>query len=130
MLPTCNSESEEFCVGDGGAPTSPHGRTGAEKWGIGKPTSSPGLMSVEVLADILGVTAFPQNQLGTNYATSGVRTKIQGSSSSFGIFILYNSNPACSVPAVSTNITAAWASGVLADFAGVHADECRHFRIR
>src|SRR5580704_5994680 len=222
------------------APTSRHGRTGAEKWGIGKPTSSPGLMSVEVLADILGVAAFPQNQLGTNYATSGarneqintvgsgffpnaiptqqqienylkiihptglalyvvssggndvaaalntysgcttpaqmdvqnaamsladkisslqqhnaryiivanlpesfgnadqmacrqtyntalmaalnslgvsyawgdvngVRTKIQGSSSSFGISILYNSNPACSVPAVSTNITTAWA---------------------
>jgi hypothetical protein len=36
------------------APTSPHGRTGAQKWGIGKPTSSPGLMSVEVLANVLG----------------------------------------------------------------------------
>jgi phospholipase/lecithinase/hemolysin len=221
------------------APTSPHGRTGAEKWGIGKPTSSPGPMSVEVLASILDVTAFPQNQLGTNYATSGarnqeintvgsgffpnaiptqhqidnylkiihptgfalyvvssggndvaaalntyggctvaaqtdiqnaamsladkistlqqhnaryiivanlpesfgnadqmacrqtynaalmaalnslsvsyawgdvngVRMKIQSSSSSFGISILYNSNPACSVPSVSTNITTAW----------------------
>jgi phospholipase/lecithinase/hemolysin len=32
-------------------------------------------MSVEVLADILGVTAFPQNQLGTNYATSGARNE-------------------------------------------------------
>jgi hypothetical protein len=42
------------------APTSPHGRTGAQKWGIGKPTSSPGLISVEVLASSLGVTAFPQ----------------------------------------------------------------------
>jgi phospholipase/lecithinase/hemolysin len=57
------------------APTTPHGRTGAQKWGIGKPTSSPGLMSAEVLAHVLGVTAFPQNQLGTNYATSGARNQ-------------------------------------------------------
>jgi phospholipase/lecithinase/hemolysin len=57
------------------APTTLLGRTGAMKWGIGKPTSSPGLMSVEVLAHILGVTVLPQNQLGTNYATSGARNQ-------------------------------------------------------
>jgi phospholipase/lecithinase/hemolysin len=63
------------------APTSPHGKTGAEKWGIGRPTSSPGPMSVGVLGYILGVTAHPHNrlddhgELGTNYATSGARNR-------------------------------------------------------
>jgi phospholipase/lecithinase/hemolysin len=63
------------------APTSPHGKTGAEKWGIGRPTSSPGPMSVEVLGHILGVTTHPHNrlndsgELGTNYATSGARNQ-------------------------------------------------------
>jgi outer membrane lipase/esterase len=63
------------------APTSPHGKTGAEKWGIGRPTSSPGPMSVGVLGYILGVTTHPHNrlddqgELGTNYATSGARNK-------------------------------------------------------
>jgi outer membrane lipase/esterase len=63
------------------APTSPHGKTGAEKWGIGRPTSSPGPMSVEVLGHILGLTAHPHNRLddhgerGTNYATSGARNQ-------------------------------------------------------
>jgi len=42
--------------------------------GVGKPTSSPGLMSVEVLAEALGVTAAPANQTnGTNYATGGAK---------------------------------------------------------
>jgi phospholipase/lecithinase/hemolysin len=63
------------------APTSPRGKTGAEKWGIGRATSSPGPMSVEVLGHILGVTAHPRNrlddrgELGTNYATSGARNQ-------------------------------------------------------
>lgn len=57
------------------APTKPHGRTGAEKWGIGRPTSSPGPISVGVLGYIIGVTARPYNQLGTNYATSGARNQ-------------------------------------------------------
>ena len=43
-------------------------------YGVGKPTSSPGKVSVEVLADALGVTAIPQNQTnGTNYATGGAK---------------------------------------------------------
>ncbi len=42
--------------------------------GVGKPTSSPGLMSVEVLAKAIGVTAAPANQTnGTNYATGGAK---------------------------------------------------------
>jgi phospholipase/lecithinase/hemolysin len=63
------------------APTSPHGKTGAEKWDIGRPTSSPGPMSVGVLGYILGVSAHPHNRLddhgerGTNYATSGARNQ-------------------------------------------------------
>jgi outer membrane lipase/esterase len=58
------------------APTEPAGRTGFEKWGIGKPTSSPGPMNSEVFAALLGVTAFPQNQGGTNYAFSGARNAL------------------------------------------------------
>lgn len=42
--------------------------------GAGKPTTSPGLMSSEVLAGHLGLSALPANQLGgTNYATSGAK---------------------------------------------------------
>ncbi len=42
--------------------------------GVGKPTSSPGQVSVEVLATALGLTALPANQAnGTNYATGGAR---------------------------------------------------------
>jgi outer membrane lipase/esterase len=55
------------------APTMPKGQTGFQKWGIGKPTSSPGLMNSEELATLLGLTASPQNQRGTNYAFSGAR---------------------------------------------------------
>jgi outer membrane lipase/esterase len=55
------------------APIPPNPRTGAQKWGIGKPTSSPGLMNVEVLSQLLEVAAAPQNQGGTNYAFSGAR---------------------------------------------------------
>jgi phospholipase/lecithinase/hemolysin len=58
------------------APTEPRGKTGFEKWGIGKPTSSPGPMNSEELATLLGVTASPQNQRGTNYAFSGARNAI------------------------------------------------------
>jgi GDSL-like Lipase/Acylhydrolase len=64
------------------APTAPGGQTGFEKWGIGKPTSSPGAMNSEVLATLLGVTASPQNQpgtvylRGTNFAFSGARNAI------------------------------------------------------
>jgi GDSL-like Lipase/Acylhydrolase len=42
--------------------------------GVGRPTSSPGRVSVEVLADALGLTAIPQNKgNGTNYATGGAK---------------------------------------------------------
>ena len=42
--------------------------------GVGKPTSGPGLMSVEVLAAGLGVSANPANQTsGTSYATGGAK---------------------------------------------------------
>ena len=40
---------------------------------FGKPTSSPGPISVQTLAGALGLHAKPQNQNGTNYATSGAR---------------------------------------------------------
>jgi outer membrane lipase/esterase len=40
---------------------------------VGRPTSSPGPMSVEVLGAALGVTARPENQDGTNYGTGGAR---------------------------------------------------------
>ncbi len=58
------------------APTERRGRTGFEKWGIGKPTSSPGPMNSEELATLLGIAASPQNQGGTNYAFSGARNAI------------------------------------------------------
>jgi hypothetical protein len=58
------------------APTTPNGKTGFQKWGIGKPTSSPGPMNSEELAALLGVTASPQNQGGTNYAFSGARNAL------------------------------------------------------
>ena len=41
--------------------------------GVGRPTSSPGPMSVEVLAHAIGTTARPENQGGTDYATGGAR---------------------------------------------------------
>ena len=42
--------------------------------GVGKPTSSPGPMSVEVLAAAVSLTANPANQTnGTNYATGGAK---------------------------------------------------------
>ena len=40
---------------------------------VGRPTSSPGPMSVEVLATAIGVAARPENQGGTDYATGGAR---------------------------------------------------------
>jgi outer membrane lipase/esterase len=58
------------------APTERRGRTGFEKWGIGKPTSSPGPMNSEELATLHGIAASPQNQGGTNYAFSGARNAI------------------------------------------------------
>jgi outer membrane lipase/esterase len=58
------------------APTTLGGKTGAQKWGIGKPTSYPGLMNTEVLAQLLDVGAAPQNQGGTNYAFSGARNAL------------------------------------------------------
>jgi hypothetical protein len=59
------------------APTFPfNSKTGFQKWGIGKPTSNPGLMNSEELALLLGVTASPQNQHGTNYAFSGARNSM------------------------------------------------------
>jgi len=45
-------------------------------FGVGRPTSSPGEMSVEVLADALGLQAIPadkKNASGTNYATGGAK---------------------------------------------------------
>jgi outer membrane lipase/esterase len=42
--------------------------------GVGKPTSSPDNMSVEVLATALGLSAIPASQTnGTNYATGGAK---------------------------------------------------------
>jgi hypothetical protein len=58
------------------APTTPGGQTGFERWGIGKPTSSPGPMNSEELSRLLEVTAFPQNQGGTIYAFSGARNAL------------------------------------------------------
>src|SRR5262245_22416860 len=44
--------------------------------GAGRATTSPGLMSSELLAGFFGTTAIPSNQPGgTNYATSGARNK-------------------------------------------------------
>jgi outer membrane lipase/esterase len=40
---------------------------------VGRPTSSPGPMSVEVLASAIGTAAKPENQGGTDYATGGAR---------------------------------------------------------
>jgi outer membrane lipase/esterase len=49
---------------------------GAVDQGAGRATSSPGLMSSELLAGFFGTTAIPSNQLGgTNFATSGARNK-------------------------------------------------------
>lgn len=42
-------------------------------YGVGRPTNSPGRMSVQVLAHYVGTHAVPANQGGTNYATSGAR---------------------------------------------------------
>jgi outer membrane lipase/esterase len=42
-------------------------------YGIGKPTTNPGPISVQVLARILGHHARPANQGGTNYASGGAR---------------------------------------------------------
>jgi len=53
--------------------------------GVGKPTSSPGLVSVEVLANLLNLSAIPQNQTnGTNYATGGAKNNRQNASSGDG----------------------------------------------
>jgi len=63
------------------APIPPDTQTGAQKWNIGKPTVNPKRISVQELAHILGVSAYPhnqknqQNEPGTNYATSGARNK-------------------------------------------------------
>jgi outer membrane lipase/esterase len=65
------------------APTTPKGRTGAQKWGIGKPTSNPGLMNSEVLAQLLELGAAPQNQGGTNYAFSGARNALTNTGCGF-----------------------------------------------
>jgi outer membrane lipase/esterase len=47
---------------------------GAVAEGAGRATTSPGLMSTELLAGFFGTTATPANQPGgTNYATSGAR---------------------------------------------------------
>jgi outer membrane lipase/esterase len=49
---------------------------GAVAQGAGRATSSPGLMSSELLAGFFGTTAIPSNDpsgRGTNYATSGAR---------------------------------------------------------
>jgi outer membrane lipase/esterase len=49
---------------------------GAVDQGAGRATSSPGLMSSELLAGFFGTTATPSNQPGgTNFATSGARNK-------------------------------------------------------
>jgi outer membrane lipase/esterase len=65
------------------APTTSKGPTGAQKWGIGKPTSNPGPMNSEVLAQLLQLTAVPQNQGGTNYAFSGARNALKNTGCGF-----------------------------------------------
>lgn len=45
----------------------------AATYNIGKPTNNPAQISVQTLAAVLGLTANPKNQGGTNYATSGAR---------------------------------------------------------
>src|SRR5215813_2671573 len=50
----------------------------AVKQGAGRATTSPGLMSSELLAAFFGTTAIPSNDpsgRGTNFATSGARNK-------------------------------------------------------
>jgi outer membrane lipase/esterase len=51
---------------------------------VGRPTSSPGPMSVEVLATAIGVTAKPANQPGTDYATGGARDAQTNTATSSG----------------------------------------------
>ena len=41
--------------------------------GAGKPTTSPGLMSSEALAELFGLNGSPSDQGGRNYATSGAK---------------------------------------------------------
>jgi outer membrane lipase/esterase len=53
-------------------------------YGVGRPTSSPGKISVEVLADALGTSAKPQNQSGTNYATGGARNVFKNTAATGG----------------------------------------------
>jgi outer membrane lipase/esterase len=52
--------------------------------GVGRPTSSPGPMSVEVLAHASGTAARPENQGGTNYATGGARDLLTNTPASGG----------------------------------------------
>jgi outer membrane lipase/esterase len=62
----------------GGGPTFNNLFPGAVAEGAGRATSSPGLMSSELLAGFFGTTARPANDPaggGTNYATSGARNK-------------------------------------------------------
>src|SRR5262245_55373358 len=60
----------------GGGATFNNAFPGAVAEGAGRATSSPGLMSSELLAGFFGTTAIPSNQPGgTNYATSGARNK-------------------------------------------------------
>ena len=51
---------------------------------VGRPTSSPGPMSVEVLGAALGVTARPENQDGTDYGTGGARDFLPNTATSGG----------------------------------------------
>lgn len=53
-------------------------------YGVGRPTSSPGLMSVEVLGAALALGASPQNRGGTNYATGGARDRRANNAASGG----------------------------------------------
>jgi outer membrane lipase/esterase len=62
----------------GGGPTFNNLFSGAVAEGAGRATSSPGLMSSELLASFFGTTARPANDPaggGTNYATSGARNR-------------------------------------------------------
>jgi outer membrane lipase/esterase len=52
--------------------------------GVGRPTSSPGLMSVEVLANALHTDAAPANQSGTDYATGGARDRLANTEANSG----------------------------------------------
>jgi outer membrane lipase/esterase len=54
--------------------------------GVGRPTSSPGPMSVQVLAHAISLATGPENQGSTDYATGGARDFLENNAAS-GFFL-------------------------------------------